>query len=201
MRTVLPFAASSWHLLNSTHEGTSLFCLWLGPETVHPFILKPTGTYARNPVTLPLHPQSFRAGAREQSTPLLTTAHARGQSACPLPDPTPQGSTCLLHPWSLATPSHTPKPCTQRQPGRGTACPGADPAEGGPGQQPSAAGGPAQRSSKPTARILARSGWIQQRGDSLSEKPGAREGTGGSEERVGVHFLHIKMTSGQVVSY
>lgn len=77
-------------------------------------------------------------------------------------------------------PCPTFEPCTQRQPGRGTASPRHDPAEGGSGPQPSAAAGPAQRSSGPIAHTPARSDWTQQRGHSLSEQPG--EGTGAQKE-------------------
>lgn len=89
---------------------------------------------------------------------------------------------CVLNlPPHAPVPCPTFEPCTQRQPGRGTASPRHDPAEGGSGPQPSAAAGPAQRSSGPIAHTPARSDWTQQRGHSLSEQPG--EGTGGSEGR------------------
>lgn len=68
-------------------------------------------------------------------------------------------------------------PCTRRQPGRGRVGRGGALAGAGPGQQPSAAGALALHSSKPTAHTPARSGWIQQREDSLCELPGCREGT------------------------
>ena len=86
---------------------------------------------------------------------------------------------CLVHPLSpLAHPTPIPTPCTQRQPGKGIASPRDDRAERGQGQRPSAAGGRAQRSSVPTAHTPVRSDWTRQRGDSLSEKPGAKQGRG-----------------------
>lgn len=80
-----------------------------------------------------------------------------------------------VHPHLSLT--HRLTPCTQRQPDRGRGGPGGGPAGAGPGQQPSAAEGPARHFSGPTAHTPTRSGWTQQRGDSLSELPGCREGT------------------------
>lgn len=125
--------------------------------------------------------------AQKQGAPLPTGTGARGQSAPSCPDHSTESPVCILSlpPTSQSLP--TPEPCTRRQPGRGTASLRDDPAEGGPGRQPSAAGGLAPHSSVPTAHTPAGSGWTRQRGDSLSEKPGAREGTRHSEG-----FLQIR---------
>lgn len=92
------------------------------------------------------------------------------------------------------------EPCTPKAARQRLASPRHDPAEGGSGPQPSAAAGPAQRSSGPMAHTPARSDWTQQRGHSLDEQPG--EGTGGSErKRVDLRFLHSKVRTGQLVLY
>lgn len=115
----------------------------------------------------PFPPSSWCTGHPFTPSP----RHSRPPTMCPQPAP------------YAPVPCPTFEPCTRRQPGRGTASPRHDPAEGGSGPQPSAAAGLAQRSSGPIAHTPARSGWTQQRGHSLSEQPGAGEGTGGSEGR------------------
>lgn len=97
-------------------------------------------------------------------------------------------SACRQRPRPLPA----PEPCTRRQPGRGTASPRDGPAEAGTGRQPSAAGGLALHSSGPTAHTPAGSGWTQQRGDSLSENPGAREERRCSEETESFSLPHIR---------
>ena len=116
-----------------------------------------------------VYPFPPATGAVHPFTP--SPRHSRHPPMCPQP--------ALYAP----VPCPTFEPCTRRQPGRGTASPRHDPAEGASGPQPSAAAGPAQRSSGPIAHTPARSDWTQQRGHSLSEQPGAGEWTGGSEGR------------------
>lgn len=102
------------------------------------------------------------------------SVHRSPRSVCPFPP----GSCCrgsggMLSPARRRL-THPVTPCTRRQPDRGRVSRGGVPAGAGPGQQPSAAGVPALHFSTPTARTPVRSGWTQQREDSLSELPGCR---------------------------